>query len=82
MRRGVGVGAIQKKKETESKYKEKGSELAGEQLTQLSQQLEAFRSKLETFAAQHRNEIRKDPAFRQQFQEMCATIGVDPLACM
>lgn len=39
-----------------------------------------FRGKLEEFAAKHKNEIRKDAAFRKQFQDMCASIGVDPLA--
>ncbi len=42
--------------------------------------MEGFRGKLEEFASKHRNEIRKDPAFRKQFQDMCASIGVDPLA--
>jgi ESCRT-II complex subunit VPS22 len=37
---------------------------------------------LEKFAEKHKNEIKKDVAFRRQFQEMCATVGVDPLACM
>lgn len=26
------------------------------------------------------NDIRKKPAFRAQFHEMCAKVGVDPLA--
>lgn len=26
------------------------------------------------------NDIRKNPAFRSQFHEMCAKVGVDPLA--
>ena len=43
--------------------------------------LEAFRSNLEEFATSHKNDIRRNPEFRMQFQEMCATIGVDPLAC-
>lgn len=36
---------------------------------------------METFAEKHKHEIKKDVAFRKQFQEMCATVGVDPLAC-
>jgi hypothetical protein len=44
--------------------------------------MESFRTNLEEFASKHREEIRKNPQFRNQFQEMCATIGVDPLACM
>jgi len=43
--------------------------------------MESFRSNLEEFAGQHREDIRRNPQFRSQFQEMCAAIGVDPLAC-
>lgn len=43
--------------------------------------MEMFKHNLEDFAVQHRDDIRKDPEFRLQFQEMCASIGVDPLAC-
>jgi len=39
-----------------------------------------FRSNLEEFATKHREEIRRNPQFRAQFQQMCAAIGVDPLA--
>uniref|UniRef100_A0A0N5ANW0 Vacuolar-sorting protein SNF8 n=1 Tax=Syphacia muris TaxID=451379 RepID=A0A0N5ANW0_9BILA len=62
------------------KYRAKGSELASQQLAQLSQQLATFSTKLEEFARKHRDEIRKNPQFRRQFQEMCASAGVDPLA--
>uniref|UniRef100_H2Y717 Vacuolar-sorting protein SNF8 n=1 Tax=Ciona savignyi TaxID=51511 RepID=H2Y717_CIOSA len=79
-RRGVGASAITKKKLETSRYKEHGNELAMIQLDQLSKQLETFHSHLEKFAANHKQEIRKDPQFRRQFQQMCATIGVDPLA--
>ncbi|KAG1699381.1 Vacuolar-sorting protein SNF8 [Nymphon striatum] len=81
MRRGLGgVGAIQKQRLAQSKYKDKGNEIAEDQLQQLSKQLEVFREKLEEFAKNHKNEIKRDPQFRRQFQEMCASIGVDPLA--
>ncbi|XP_056368265.1 vacuolar-sorting protein SNF8 isoform X1 [Oenanthe melanoleuca] len=79
-RRGVGAGAIARKKLTEAKYKERGTVLAEDQLAQMSKQLETFRSHLEAFASKHKQEIRKSPEFRLQFQDMCATIGVDPLA--
>ncbi len=42
--------------------------------------MEKFRTKLEEFARDHKQEIRKDPEFRRHFQDMCASIGVDPLA--
>ncbi|ELU12152.1 hypothetical protein CAPTEDRAFT_177076 [Capitella teleta] len=79
-RRGAGIAAIKKKNLAQARYKDKGTELASEQLTQLSKQLDSFRSYLEDFASKHKGEIRKDADFRRQFQEMCAAIGVDPLA--
>lgn len=50
-------------------------------LLQMSKQLDMFKTNLEEFASKHKQEIRKNPQFRVQFQDMCATIGVDPLAC-
>ncbi|MGH0184080.1 UNVERIFIED_CONTAM: hypothetical protein FKN15_013916 [Acipenser sinensis] len=47
---------------------------------QMSKQLETFKTHLEEFASKHKQEIRKSAQFRVQFQDMCATIGVDPLA--
>ncbi|NXY52875.1 SNF8 protein, partial [Callaeas wilsoni] len=47
---------------------------------QMSKQLDMFRTNLEEFASKHKQEIRKSAEFRVQFQDMCATIGVDPLA--
>lgn len=80
MRRRAGVGAIHKQKLEQEKYKEKGTEIQENQFQQMSKQLEVFRENLEEFASKHKNEIRKNSQFRKQFQEMCAAIGVDPLA--
>ncbi|CAL4126127.1 unnamed protein product [Meganyctiphanes norvegica] len=80
MRRRAGVGAIQRQKVQQDKFKEKGSEIHENQLEQMTNQMEKFRENLEEFAAKHKNEIKKNPQFRKQFQEMCASIGVDPLA--
>ncbi|GAV04013.1 hypothetical protein RvY_14361 [Ramazzottius varieornatus] len=80
MNRRVGIGAIDKKKLTEARFRDRGEELAADQLRQLSSQLGTLKSKVEEFAEKHKNEIRKNLEFRRQFQEMCASIGVDPLA--
>ncbi|XP_017775695.1 PREDICTED: vacuolar-sorting protein SNF8 [Nicrophorus vespilloides] len=80
MRRRAGVGAIQKHKIAQEKYKDKGNEIQENQFEQMTKQLEVFRINLEDFATKHKNEIRKNADFRRQFQEMCATIGVDPLS--
>lgn len=80
MRRRTGVGAIQKQKLEQEKYRDKGTEIQENQFEQMSKQLDVFRTNLEEFAAKHKNEIKKNATFRRQFQEMCASIGVDPLA--
>ena len=48
----------------------------------MGKQLESFKTSLEEFAGKYKQEIRKNPEFRGHFQQMCARIGVDPLACM
>ncbi|XP_044748256.1 vacuolar-sorting protein SNF8 [Coccinella septempunctata] len=80
MRRGVGLGAIQKHKIEQAKYTNIGNEIQENQIEQMTKQLEVFRVHLEDFATKHKNEIKKNGEFRRQFQEMCATIGVDPLS--
>lgn len=80
MRRRAGIGGIQKQKLEQGKYRDKGTEIQENQLELMSKQLDVFRSNLEDFASKHRTEIKRNPQFRRQFQEMCASIGVDPLA--
>lgn len=80
MRRRAGVGAIQKQKLEAEKYRDKGTELQDSQFEQMVKQMDVLKENLEEFAAKHKVEIKKNPQFRRQFQEMCAAIGVDPLA--
>ena len=50
------------------------------QFAEMSRQLETFREKLEVFAAEHKQEIRKDPAFRKHFQvKLIVSIRVIPV---
>lgn len=42
--------------------------------------MENFKVNLQEFAVKYKDEIKKDANFRKQFQDMCANIGVDPLA--
>ncbi len=42
--------------------------------------METFKKNLEEFAVKYKDEIKRDAQFRKQFQDMCANIGVDPLA--
>jgi len=58
---------------------EKGDMLEAQKLEHLTVQMAKFRKNLETFAENHKKEIKKDPQFRAQFNTMCQKIGVDPL---
>ena len=49
-------------------FRDKANELAEVQLAELSSQLEDFQTNLETFAREHKEEIKKDPKFRKHFQ--------------
>lgn len=80
MRRGLGIGAIRNRELAVNKYKAKADELAENDVATLTRQLDQLRRSLETFAAKHGDKIKKDAEFRGQFQAMCSSIGVDPLA--
>lgn len=75
----VGIGALQKDKQRLELFQQKGSVLAKEELEKLTCQMAEFRSNLEKFASKYKKDIKKDGEFRRQFQQMCATAGVDPL---
>nr|SVE76520.1 EOG090X09XM [Daphnia longispina] len=80
MRKRPGIGAIHKQRVEQERFRGKATELQDNVFEQMTNQMEKFRTNLESFASKHRNEIKKNPAFRKQFQDMCASIGVDPLA--
>ncbi|KAH9483724.1 Vacuolar-sorting protein SNF8 [Psilocybe cubensis] len=80
MRRGVGLAAFDHQEQAERSYAELSSELSRTQVEHLHSQLDQFRTALAHFASTHRESIRSDPSFRYAFQQMCSSIGVDPLA--
>lgn len=72
MRRRAGIGAIHKQKQATEKFKDKSNEIQENQIEQLTKLMETFRGNLEEFASAHKNEIKKNPLFRRQFQgELC-----------
>eukprot|EP00947_MAST-08B_sp_MAST-8B-sp1_P006072 g6072.t1 len=79
-RRGPCVHGLQRRQVAAKKLEEKGAELEDLKMQHVSEQLTMFKSSLEEFAKKYKNDIKKDPKFRQQFQVMCSKIGVDPLA--
>ncbi|PPQ89142.1 hypothetical protein CVT25_006514 [Psilocybe cyanescens] len=80
MRRGVGLAAFDHEEQAKRSYAELSSELSRKQVEYLHSQLDQFRTALAHFASTHRESIRSDPSFRYAFQQMCSSIGVDPLA--
>jgi ESCRT-II complex subunit VPS22 len=57
----------------------KADELHAQSLQNAVETIEKLQSSLKDFAAKHQSEIQNDPAFRQQFLQMCGPLGVDPL---
>ncbi|KAK8643929.1 hypothetical protein V6N13_013206 [Hibiscus sabdariffa] len=80
MRRRPGIGGLQTAAAARDQYRLLGENVAKLRTDLMKEQLATFRSQLEEFARKHKNDIRKNPSFRSQFHEMCAKVGVDPLA--
>ncbi|KAL3851225.1 hypothetical protein ACJIZ3_013107 [Penstemon smallii] len=80
MRRRPGIGGLQNAAAARDQYRQLGENVAKLRTDLMKEQLDTFRSQLEDFARKHKNDIRKNPAFRSQFHEMCSKVGVDPLA--
>jgi ESCRT-II complex subunit VPS22 len=80
MRRTVGIGAVSKKQLHEKKFAEQATQIAENQIEQLTKHMDSFKTYLEEFAIKYKSQIKQNPHFRKQFQDMCANIGVDPLA--
>ena len=80
MRRGVGVGAVQRKSQDLTAFSKVGEISKEQKIKHVKQALERFKSSIETFAAKHKNRINEDPTFRHQFHKMCNSMKVDPLA--
>lgn len=80
MRRGVGLAAFDLQEQSKRSFAALSSELSHSQVENLQSQLNQFRAALTHFASEHREKIKNDPSFRHEFQRMCSSIGVDPLA--
>ncbi|KAI0311637.1 EAP30/Vps36 family-domain-containing protein [Amylostereum chailletii] len=77
---GVGLAAFDRQQKSQKSFAALSSQLSQTQVDSLHSQLDQFRVALTHFATHHRADIRRDPHFRHAFQQMCASIGVDPLA--
>lgn len=65
MRRGLGVSAVQRGRQTNQQFKKVGAELAEENMKKMRESLVVFQKSLEEFAEKHAKQIKKDPQFRQ-----------------
>ncbi|KAF8313271.1 winged helix DNA-binding domain-containing protein [Clavulina sp. PMI_390] len=80
MNRRPGLAGFDLHNQSLQSYAALGETLNQNQVDALHSQLSQFRSALVRFASEHRRDIVRDPSFRHAFQQMCASIGVDPLA--
>ncbi|KAF8655804.1 hypothetical protein AX16_002889 [Volvariella volvacea WC 439] len=77
---GAGLAAFDRHEQSKRSFAELSSELSQAQIDNLHSQLNQFRTALTHFALTHRDKIKSDASFRHAFQQMCSSIGVDPLA--
>eukprot|EP01100_Stratorugosa_tubuloviscum_P011759 TRINITY_DN5332_c0_g1_i3.p1 TRINITY_DN5332_c0_g1~~TRINITY_DN5332_c0_g1_i3.p1 ORF type:complete len:190 (-),score=80.02 TRINITY_DN5332_c0_g1_i3:37-606(-) len=80
MRKAVGIQGLNRQAQNKQQFKKQGEQIVATQLQTIEQQMQVFKSKLEEFAIKYRDKINGNAEFRRQFQIMCTSIGVDPLA--
>eukprot|EP00127_Corallochytrium_limacisporum_P003802 Clim_evm16s153 gene=Clim_evmTU16s153 len=80
MRRRPGLAGLQNRRVQKDRFVAEGTELQEAKMENMKTQLESFRGNLETFAIKYQKKIANNPEFRRYFQQLCNTIGVDPLA--
>jgi len=77
---GIGARGLQAQNAARERAQDVGEQLVAHQKKQLAEQCVKFKDRLEEFASKHKQDIIRDPQFRSKFNEMCSSIGVDPLA--
>ena len=80
MRRKAGIQRRGRREDKKRNYAAVANKMQESEIKHIQTQMTLFKPKLEEFANKHKQRIREDPVFRQDFQKMCAKIGVDPLA--
>lgn len=78
MRRGLGAAAVLKRRERDVRMGELGEQIQEDRTTKARELLGRFKEKLSDFAIKYRSQIQHDPIFREQFVDMCESVGVDP----
>ncbi|KAI0037232.1 winged helix DNA-binding domain-containing protein [Vararia minispora EC-137] len=79
-RGGAGLAGLERLQQSQRSFATLSSQLSRAQIDNLHAELAHFRAALTHFATNHRADIRRDPTFRRAFTQMCAQLGVDPLA--
>jgi ESCRT-II complex subunit VPS22 len=80
-RRGVGVGRTggAGTKNATLLLQRKADEIKAQSFQSAVETVERLQIQLAEYAKKHQSDIQDDPAFRQQFLQMCGPLGVDPL---
>ena len=63
----------------QSRVQRKADEIRAQSFQNAVETIEQIQAQLTEYARKNQNVIQNDPAFRQQFLQMCAPLGVDPL---
>ncbi len=79
--RKAGLAGLMHKQKVDTAKKELGSQLDSAHKANMREQIASFQRRLESYLAQHKTQINRDPSLRTQFYQMCREMGIDPLAC-
>ena len=74
-----GFAAINQQKQQEEAMQNVKQKIESTINEAAKKQMQQFQSALEKFAVEHKQQLKEDPEFRAQFNNMCLQLGVDPL---
>ena len=80
MRRRPGIAGLQAAGNRRAAAAAAGAERKEEAARRLRELMHEFRTRLSEVAARRRQDVTRDPTLRAHFHQMCAALGVDPLA--
>ncbi|KAL4442611.1 hypothetical protein ABPG74_007013 [Tetrahymena malaccensis] len=74
-----GKQAMMKQFEQQQARQQMGQQLMQQKITRMKDIYNIFQENMQKYAAQYANEINKDPNFRDNFNQLCQNLGIDPM---
>lgn len=76
----MGLSGVVREQEARQTFRAAGASIREAQVSRLKAAHASFKERLEQFVRERRSDLADNPALRLAFRQMCAAVGVDPMA--